>query len=89
MIELKKGLIIDEMYSFIVIRVLYDKGKIQLYCLDSHANNIYVLDLEGLQDPKFINPTEFNCSHPSMNIVGEVLAGQHDHRFNHLNQEEK
>jgi len=88
---IKKGTIIDEMYLFVVV----EEYEGSLHMLDTHANNIWSFELDRMQDPQIIDPKELsdgryykkdcpqNYYEQIMVVVGEVLSGQHDNRFDH------
>lgn len=85
--KLKKGLIIEEMRTFVLVQMeIVQVGKekqLFLNCVDLH-NNIYSLTFDSMilfPGVKFIDPSNYECEHEAMSIVGEVLAGQHDNRF--------
>lgn len=86
----KKGTIIYECYVFVLVKKGQTDGWI---AMDTHANNVYHLSDEQLLDPETLayDPKDFDehiadrhqrpVGYDSiMMVVGEVLAGQHDHK---------
>ena len=94
MMRVKKGTIVTktDVMNYVVVHVSVDPdGGAGVHCICDNANNIYFLTMKQLSEGVLFDPKDFDSYEKrysqTMEVVGEVLSGQHDDRFTH--QEER
>jgi hypothetical protein len=70
--------------------IIVYKRRGEYYCICDKANNIYCWTqkvLDQYPKSKIIDPKDYDDAddryYETMAVVGEVLSGQHDNRFDH------
>ena len=98
MTKLEKGMVAYHCGIFhVVVEVMLTGDGVELFCICDHANNIFSFNVSDFADranSRLIERTDITALEATgaaadlgreipWDVIGEVLLGRHDHRFDH------